>query len=822
MKTQCIARTSFFFYISIFLLMLLFESQRFGVFFERESSKIPQLSIVSAYIEKVSNATGISAIAQKVGQVTKHFSQEYIVNTEIAIGEQLPSFISHYVYEEARVDADSDLDINSVVNMAQTDAVNTTCNSKNESGNIQKKQAGLDTASVSALPSGVPSTSNISPSEALSASADSSLPSDASITVPEEARYGKMPEYDIIEEALFDENMTASILAKQKEAYLKSLENTQNTQNTQSTEKKSKKETSFAFMQLFSKKQNTPSQEQSIPYYNAKNSIPAPTDSALREYKSALPDYGKKLTVLIVGDSMMMEGLGPTLQVTLRKQSDLNIIREGRYSSGLSRPDFFNWPMNLSELIKKHNPQLIVVSMGANDTQDIVINKKRHFIDTKSWERVYGIRTYQYLNLAAADNREVLWVSLPVMVREPYFTRTKRISKIQAEVSSYFDNVTYVNIEGLLTEKGTFASFTRGKNNKAIRLRQKDDIHVSQAGGQILTNSLLPQIRENIENIRLAEVANAPLPPVSGQASHVAFTSELRKKETEYIIYLPQSLEAVAKNSKDGAINPVLGKNKVTQSTAMQGKTRQIEVSEKTSSMQELIKETIHGGEERFPVLYLLHGAYDSGEVWNGQMGKELQKIADEKRVIIVAPSGEPFGWYVDSPIVVQNQIESFLIKELIPHIDTLYPTNKKRAIAGLSMGGHGAMLLGFKYPKIFPSVASASGVLDIRLHPNQWQIKDLLGNYNENQKVWDDNSVAAFIGKKWQKYAPQQILIVTGTEDTLVLEDNRLAKNLLEKRKFTFEYNETIGNHDWKFWNKEIPILLRKQADYLNNMNEK
>ena len=212
------------------------------------------------------------------------------------------------------------------------------------------------------------------------------------------------------------------------------------------------------------------------------------------------------------------------------------------------------------------------------------------------------------------------------------------------------------------------------------------------------------------------------------------------------------------------------GNNSQAQGEKSQAHNKNNQVQGQVPSIPLLIKDSMKSGEERFPVIYLLHGAYDSGDAWNKAMGKELQKIADEKRVIIVAPSSEPFGWYVNSPFIVQNQIESFLVKELVPHIDSLYPTTKKRALAGLSMGGHGAMLLGFKHPKTFPSVASISGVLDIRLHAKQWKIKNLLGDFSQNQDLWKKNSVLALIGKKWQKYAPQQILIVTGTEDKLVL----------------------------------------------------
>ncbi len=174
----------------------------------------------------------------------------------------------------------------------------------------------------------------------------------------------------------------------------------------------------------------------------------------------------------------------------------------------------------------------------------------------------------------------------------------------------------------------------------------------------------------------------------------------------------------------------------------------------------------------------------------------------------------------MDSPIVSENQIAGFITKELVPHIDSLYPTTKKRAIAGLSMGGHGALLLGFRNKNLFQSMASISGVLDIRMHKNNWKIKNLLGELTpENQKIWDDNSVLELINKKWPATSPRQIIVVTGNKDKLVLEENRSAQKSFQKRGFSMEYIEADGIHNWNFWQKHIPETLSKQADFLNTL---
>lgn len=523
------------------------------------------------------------------------------------------------------------------------------------------------------------------------------------------------------------------------------------------------------------------------------------TKSGIASYAAHIPDYGKKKNVLLVGDSMMMEGLGPTLHARLRKRDNLTVRREGKYSSGLSRPDFFNWFENLPPMLETYQPDLLVISLGANDTQDIVIDRKRYFIDTKPWEEIYLRRSKDFIALADDGKRRILWVSLPVMGKEPYFTRTKRISKLQEEASKDVPLAQFVNIEHLLTENGKYTTFYKGKNNQSIRLRSQDLIHVSTEGGEILTDYVLPYVDAELAEL-YAEETPFCYPPVAGMANRVTFTSGLRQKQTEYYIWLPETQTMLADPPNSQTDN----KNKTERN--------------KCPDVPKLIAE--QQGGKRYPVLYLLHGATGSGKEYVEALGKELQELANNKQAIIVAPSCEPYGWYVDSPTVSENQIAGFITKELVPHIDSLYPTTKKRAIAGLSMGGHGALLLGFRNKNLFQSMASISGVLDIRMHKNNWKIKNLLGELTpENQKIWDDNSVLELINKKWPATSPRQIIVVTGNKDKLVLEENRSAQKSFQKRGFSMEYIEAEGIHNWSFWQKHIPETLSKQADFLNSL---
>ncbi len=113
----------------------------------------------------------------------------------------------------------------------------------------------------------------------------------------------------------------------------------------------------------------------------------------------------------------------------------------------------------------------------------------------------------------------------------------------------------------------------------------------------------------------------------------------------------------------------------------------------------------------RFPVIYWLHGGNGtsrSGSWMCEQMINAMNK-GDMPQSIVVFVQGLPIGWYNNSKDGTKP-VEDVIIKNLIPYIDSNYRTiNSKeaRGIEGMSMGGYGALHLGFKYPELFGVVSA-------------------------------------------------------------------------------------------------------------------
>jgi diacylglycerol O-acyltransferase/trehalose O-mycolyltransferase len=116
-----------------------------------------------------------------------------------------------------------------------------------------------------------------------------------------------------------------------------------------------------------------------------------------------------------------------------------------------------------------------------------------------------------------------------------------------------------------------------------------------------------------------------------------------------------------------------------------------------------------------YPVLYLLHGAGGSYAEWT--QNTDVVSFSSAYRLIIAMPDtgrSPNAGWYADW-VDGSRQWESFHMNDVIPYIEATYHGNGKRAIAGLSMGGYGAMYYAASHPGEFKAAASFSGAVDIR-----------------------------------------------------------------------------------------------------------
>ncbi|MFN0029789.1 MAG: DUF459 domain-containing protein [Acidimicrobiales bacterium] len=188
------------------------------------------------------------------------------------------------------------------------------------------------------------------------------------------------------------------------------------------------------------------------------------------------------LRVLLAGDSMMRELADAINDVA---PTDLTNIRtEYRISSGLSRPDFFNWPSELARLMQSYRPDSVVVVFGTNDHQDMEADGRVLRWDSAEWAEEYGRRVGQVMDLLGRPGVTVSWVGLPAMRQPEMSAAMDRLTGIYRQQATNRPWVQVIDTGAVVNAAdGTYAAAVpRAGGNGTVTVRQPDGIHFSLAG----------------------------------------------------------------------------------------------------------------------------------------------------------------------------------------------------------------------------------------------------------------------------------------------------------------------------------------------------
>ncbi len=227
-------------------------------------------------------------------------------------------------------------------------------------------------------------------------------------------------------------------------------------------------------------------------------------------------------------------------------------------------------------------------------------------------------------------------------------------------------------------------------------------------------------------------------------------------------------------------------------------------------------QQKFNAGEQiKYPTLYLLHGLSDDYSIWSRR--SSIDRYVRELNVAVVMPdAGRSF--YTD--MEHGYDYYTFISQELPAIAESFFPLSSKREkrfIAGLSMGGYGALKIALSNPESFAAAASLSGAVDIASIANKFMEGDALQNKNEFYNIFGDlknfpgspNDLFTLATKCSKSLLRPEIYLACGTEDFLY-EDNLNFKAHLEAIPFDFTYKEGPGEHNWEFWDREIQAVLK------------
>ncbi len=200
------------------------------------------------------------------------------------------------------------------------------------------------------------------------------------------------------------------------------------------------------------------------------------------------------LRIAVIGDSLT-EQLGPAIiERTTRPGVPATTTHDFTYSSGLSRPDFHDWPAEAAQLSEELDPDLWVVMLGANDAQDVRDADGRfRQIGSDEWEAIYTERIGALMDVLTRDGRGVIWVGQPIM-RDPGFDESMAyVSELYRAQAAQRPLVSYVDARRVFeAAEGGYADYLPDPDGGLVQMRLPDGIHLTRAGADRLAELVFP------------------------------------------------------------------------------------------------------------------------------------------------------------------------------------------------------------------------------------------------------------------------------------------------------------------------------------------
>lgn len=234
---------------------------------------------------------------------------------------------------------------------------------------------------------------------------------------------------------------------------------------------------------------------------------PAPRGVVPSHMASAVHSAERSLArtrLLVVGDSLSI-ALADVLERRLAKTPGLAFARLGKVSSGLARPDFFDWERNMDEVAKKTIPDVVVIMIGANDNKSLRLPSGQGVaFGSRAWSDEYRRRAARLVEIARASNpaARIVWVGAPVMGVAELAHDMPAVNRALAEEMRRIPGCRFVDVWPVLAgPDGGYAEFLAS----GTRLRAKDGVHLAPAGAALLADACLTALAEPATGVMLSQ-----------------------------------------------------------------------------------------------------------------------------------------------------------------------------------------------------------------------------------------------------------------------------------------------------------------------------
>jgi uncharacterized protein len=230
--------------------------------------------------------------------------------------------------------------------------------------------------------------------------------------------------------------------------------------------------------------------------------IPPTTTTLPVEAPLVEPTRSHPLTILQIGDSIG-EDLGYGLASTIGNDSRVRLVQGSVGDTGLTNIAYFNWPGTLYHQLHQFHPKVVVVMLGANDWQGMLISGAPYQAGTPKWIEQYTARVSEMMNEATSFGAKVLWIGLPIMQSSSFSHDMEVLNSIFKKEAQLHPGVTFAPTWKLFsTHSGHFSEYLQ-VDGSLVEVRDADGIHIAPPGGTNLLGSYVVEKMDSVWHVRI-------------------------------------------------------------------------------------------------------------------------------------------------------------------------------------------------------------------------------------------------------------------------------------------------------------------------------
>lgn len=223
---------------------------------------------------------------------------------------------------------------------------------------------------------------------------------------------------------------------------------------------------------------------------------PPPTNVGRR-----VPTKNDKLRLYIAGDSMA-QGFGESLERLATNTGVVDATLDFKVSSGLTRPDFFDWPKRLSSQVAKLQPDVVVISFGGNDAQPIKAQDGNTYqVTDPHWKDEYERRVGAAMDFLAADGRKLIWVGTPNARSDDFNARLQVLWAAVRDQAAKHPGVGLIDTWDMFSSPdGGYADYIVDEtDNQAKLMRADDGYHLNLDGANKLARAIEAVVDDEVK-----------------------------------------------------------------------------------------------------------------------------------------------------------------------------------------------------------------------------------------------------------------------------------------------------------------------------------